>query len=79
MLEQAATGYDANTLNNAINKYKEVIKKAKEAENRIEKENDYTGTKKADGEKKKRNLDNLKTVKNVLTVSKKTIESASIA
>lgn len=29
MLEQAATGYDASTLNNAINKYKEVIKKAK--------------------------------------------------
>lgn len=46
MLEQAATGYDVSTLNNAINKYKEVIKKAKEAENKIEKENDYTETKK---------------------------------
>lgn len=81
MLEQAATGYDASTLNNAINinKYKEVIKKAKEAENKIEKENDYTETKKADTEKKKRNLDNLKTVKDVLTISKKTIESASVA
>ncbi|WP_031478378.1 hypothetical protein [Borreliella garinii] len=79
MLEQAATGYDASTLNNAINKYKEVIKKAKEAENKIAKENDYTETKKAAAEKKKRNLDNLKTVKDVLTVSKKTIESASVA
>lgn len=72
MLEQAATGYDVSTLNNAINKYKEVIKKAKEAENKIEKESDYPETKKADAEKKKRNLDNLKTVKDVLTVSKKT-------
>ncbi|WP_235633189.1 hypothetical protein [Borreliella mayonii] len=66
-------------MNNTINKYKEVIKKAKEAENKIEKENDYTETKKADAEKKKRNLDNLKTVKDVLTVSRKTIESASVA
>lgn len=71
MLEQAATGYDVSTLNNAINKYKEVIKKAKEAENKIEKESDYPETKKAAAEKKKRNLDNLKTVKDVLTVSKK--------
>ncbi|MCD2382586.1 hypothetical protein [Borreliella americana] len=79
MLKQAATGYDDSTLNNAINIYKEVIKKSKEAEAKIEKENDYAKTKKAGEEKKKRNLDNLKTVKDVLAVSKKTIESASVA
>ncbi|MCD2332691.1 hypothetical protein [Borreliella americana] len=79
MLKQAATGYDDSTLNSAINKYKEVIKRAKEAENHIEKENDYAETKKAGEEKKKKNLDNLKTVKDVLSVSEKTIETASVA
>ncbi|WNZ67133.1 hypothetical protein PT138_04715 (plasmid) [Borreliella garinii] len=80
MLKEATHDYYCPTaLNDAINEYKETMIQAKGAESKIEKINDYTADKGNNVEKKKENIDNLKKVRDILTVSKKTIESASIA
>ncbi|WP_210753294.1 hypothetical protein [Borreliella valaisiana] len=79
MLKEAAHDYCPNALDNAIKEYKEVIIKAKRAENSIKKINDFTGDEGNNKEEGKKNVDNLKKVRDILSVFKKTIESASVA
>ncbi|WP_193927152.1 hypothetical protein [Borrelia turcica] len=78
-LKAAATGYNLKTLTDAIGKYKEAMEKAKDAEAKIEKEDYDKKTKELEETKKKENVDNLKTVREIISVSKKTIELASVA
>ncbi|WP_232535986.1 hypothetical protein [Borrelia sp. A-FGy1] len=79
MLKDALPAYDTRTLDEAIEEYKQAISQASEAECRIEKINDYKEPTKDEKEKKKGNVDLLKTVSNVLAVIEKTIETASLA
>ncbi|WP_330529191.1 hypothetical protein [Borreliella valaisiana] len=79
MLKEAAHDYCPNALDNAIKEYNEAIIKAKGAENNIKKINDFTGDEGNNKEEGKKNVDNLKKVRDILSVFKKTIESASVA
>ncbi|WP_458322045.1 hypothetical protein [Borreliella burgdorferi] len=80
MLKEATHDYSPNNaLDNVIKEYKEAIIKAKEAENNIKKINDFTGNEGNNKEEGKKNVDNLKKVRDILSVFKKTIESASVA
>ncbi len=79
MLKSAVSSYKNNTLEDAIKKYAEAIEQAIEAENKIETVKDYTEAKNATEEKKKKNVDYLKTATGVLPVIKKTIEIACLS
>ncbi|MCD2383394.1 hypothetical protein LRB48_02925 [Borreliella burgdorferi] len=77
MLKSAVPSYYKKNLDNSIAQYKEAIKQAIEAESKIETVKDYATAQSAADDKKKRNIDNLKIVRDVLLIIKKTIEKAS--
>ncbi|WP_050581620.1 hypothetical protein [Borreliella garinii] len=79
MLKSAVSSYKDNTLEDAIKKYAKAIEQASEAENKIETVKDYTEAKNATEEKKEKSVDHLKTVRGVLPVIKKTIETACLS
>ncbi|PRQ97394.1 hypothetical protein CV681_05995 [Borreliella burgdorferi] len=77
MLKSAVPSYYKKNLDDSIAQYKEAIKQAIEAESKIETVKDYATAQSAADDKKKRNIDNLKIVRDVLLIIKKTIEKAS--
>ncbi|WP_151073892.1 hypothetical protein [Borreliella turdi] len=79
ILKEAAHDYCPKPLDNAIREYKEIIIKAKEAENKIKKINDFIYDEKNNKEEGEKSVDNLKKVRDILSVFKKIIESASVA
>ncbi|XOU08905.1 hypothetical protein QIA00_04880 (plasmid) [Borreliella americana] len=79
MLNSAISNYKDDTLEDAIKKYKETIEQASQDENKIETIKDYTEYISANEQKKKKNVDHLKTVANVLPIIKKTIETACLS
>ncbi|WP_210360190.1 hypothetical protein [Borreliella garinii] len=79
MLKSAVPSYNKKDLDDSIAQYKEAIKWASEAEGKIEKVKDYASAQSAADDTKKRNIDHLKTVRDVLPIIKKTIEKASLS
>ncbi len=79
MLKSAVSSYKDATLEDAIEKYRKAIEQASEAENKIETVKDYADAKSATAEKKKKNVDHLKTARSVLPIIKKTIEMACLS
>ncbi|WP_210379584.1 hypothetical protein [Borreliella garinii] len=79
MLKNAVSSYNKRDLEDAITQYKKAIKQAIEAECKIETVSDYKAAQEAPDEKKEKNLANLKIIKSVLPIIKKTIEEASLA
>ncbi|QMU99852.1 hypothetical protein F0310_05420 (plasmid) [Borrelia sp. A-FGy1] len=79
MIKSVVPSYNTKTLDDAIAAYKQAVSKASDAEEEIEIVNDYSETQSAKQEKKKKNIDHLKTIRRVLTVIEKTIETASLA
>ncbi|WP_151060778.1 hypothetical protein [Borreliella turdi] len=79
MLKSAVASYKDNTLEDAIKKYMEAIEQASNAENKIAPVKDYTEAKSVDNEKKKKNVEHLKTARGVLPIIKETIETACLS
>lgn len=79
MLKSAVPSYNKKDLDDSIAQYKEAIKRASEAEGKIEKVKDYASAQSVADDTKKRNIDHLKTVRDVLSIIKKTIEKASLS
>lgn len=79
MLKSAVPSYNKKDLDDSIAQYKEAIKRASEAEGKIEKVKDYASAQSVADDTKKINIDHLKTVRDVLSIIKKTIEKASLS
>ncbi|WP_210374505.1 hypothetical protein [Borreliella garinii] len=79
MLKSAVPSYNKKDLDDSIVQYKEAIEQAIEAENKIETVKDYASAQSAADDTKKRNIDHLKTVRDVLPLIKKTIDIASLS
>ncbi|XOU12876.1 hypothetical protein QIA01_04930 (plasmid) [Borreliella americana] len=79
MLKETTHDYCPKALDNAIEEYKKTITIAKEAENKIKKITSFTIDEGNNNEERKENVDNLKKVSNILSISEKTIETASVA
>ncbi len=79
MLKETTQDYCPKALDNAIEEYKRAITIAKEAEDKIKKITSFTIDEGNNNEERKENVDNLKKVNNILSISEKTIETASVA
>ncbi|WP_418905311.1 hypothetical protein QIA30_06260 (plasmid) [Borreliella turdi] len=79
MLKSAVSSYKNSTLEEAINKYKEAIEQASKTENEINTVKDYAETQSADKNTKEKNIDHLKTIRGILPIITKTIETACLS
>ncbi|AYE36886.1 hypothetical protein DB313_05145 (plasmid) [Borrelia turcica IST7] len=78
-LKGIASGYDPKILTDAIEKFTKAIEEAEKAEAKIETEDDYAKAKKADENKKRENVERLKTVKSASDFSAKAVDVAVVA